>query len=509
MKGLLAWRRPKSVTEVTIPDVLLYLLYRAWIGRFGKRILDMRAWTLAAAIMVACTLHGNPSLAAKREALVIGNGAYQSVPRLLNPSNDAQDISAALARLDFNVRTVTNASFESMRTALRDFAALARQADMAVIFYAGHGMEIRDENWLLPIDAQLKLDLSVAQEAISLSSVLATVSAARKLGLVLLDACRDNPFLARMQSTASTRSTSNRGLSAIEPPSSVLVMFAAKHGTAAADGTSRNSPFTTALLHHIEKPGLELNYLFRNVHDDVLAMTRQQQEPYVYGSLSKEPIYFRPPAHEPSSSSPPAADEAARAWASIQGSTDPGEFEAFIRHFNNSFYADLARNRLAALQQQQAAIQRQEPFRPISQQPSTARADSSPSPASQATAALSQEPKAGHASIPSQSPLVKRWFWRSSCGALGNFQGELLITHAADGQIKGVFKDKGNSREFPLFNTSLSDTTLAFHKRSAQGSTQRWTAQIIRQANGKTSLKGSLTDSVLTFGRCTWRASAD
>ncbi len=157
-----------------------------------------------------------------------------------------------------------------------------------------------------PIDAELRSDLDVDHEAISLKSLLPALESAGKLGLVILDACRNNPFAAKMQRSIRTRSVS-RGLAEIEPTGNVLVAYSAKDGTTAADGAGRNSPFTSSLLKYIETPGLEINFLFRNVRDDVIAMTNREQQPFVYGSLSKEAIFFK--------AAPPVAVAAPPRWA--------------------------------------------------------------------------------------------------------------------------------------------------------------------------------------------------
>jgi hypothetical protein len=233
--------------------------------------------------------------APQRVALVIGNGAYRSAPSLPNPPNDASDMAASLSRLGFAVTRLDNAGFDAMRRALLDFGRRARDAEMAVVFFAGHGMELGAENWLIPVDAELRTDADVEQEAIPLKNVIATVDGAARLALVVLDACRNNPFDARMQRAGRARAVA-RGLARIEPSGNVLVAYAAKDGTTAADGSGRNSPFTAALLNNIETPGLEVNFLFRNVRDEVMAATRREQQPFVYGSLSREAIYLRAPA---------------------------------------------------------------------------------------------------------------------------------------------------------------------------------------------------------------------
>jgi hypothetical protein len=228
----------------------------------------------------------------RRVALVIGNGAYRNVPALPNPANDAGDVAAALRRLGFAVTLITNGSFEDMRRGLIALGREAADADMAAVFFAGHGMEINGENWLIPVDAELQKDTDAANEAISLGSVMLQVSNTRSLGLVILDACRNNPFAARMRRSLSLRAADRGGLGRIEPVGNVLVAYAARDGTTALDGDGRNSPFTMALLHNIETPGLEVTFMFRNVRDDVMEATKNEQQPFVYGSLSRKAIYL-------------------------------------------------------------------------------------------------------------------------------------------------------------------------------------------------------------------------
>jgi hypothetical protein len=249
-----------------------------------------------ASTLLLLTLIGTaPVFAADRVALVIGNGTYQKVPTLPNPPRDATDIGRALERLNFKVTQLSNASAAEMRKAIVDFGRSTEGSEMAVVFYAGHGMEVGGENWLIPTDAELRSDADVESEAVSLRSINLQVSKARQLGLVILDACRNNPFAVKMQRSLRTRAVA-RGLAPTEPTDNVLVAYAARDGTTANDGDGRNSPFTTALLRNIETPGLEISFLFRNVRDEVMSATNREQQPFVYGSLSKEAIYLKPPA---------------------------------------------------------------------------------------------------------------------------------------------------------------------------------------------------------------------
>ncbi|QOZ54456.1 caspase family protein [Bradyrhizobium sp. CCBAU 53338] len=247
---------------------------------------------LTAAIAFAGVASTAEAAEGKRVALVIGNGAYGNVPALLNPPNDASDIAAALKRLGFTVSLATNANFDEMRRSLIALGRDAAGADMAAVYFAGHGMEINGENWLIPVDADLKRDTDAANEAINLQSVMQQVSNTTSLGLVILDACRNNPFAAKMNRSIATRAAPVSGLGRIEPVGNVLVAYAARDGTTALDGDARNSPFAAALLRNIEAPGVEVTFMFRNVRDDVMEATRNEQQPFVYGSLSRKAIYL-------------------------------------------------------------------------------------------------------------------------------------------------------------------------------------------------------------------------
>jgi len=236
-----------------------------------------------------------PGIAETRVALVIGNSAYEKTGQLANPTKDADLIAEALKRTGFDhVDTALDLDRGGMVRALQDFGTRADEADWAVVYFAGHGLEIGGVNYLVPVDARLISDRDVADEAITLERVLAAVEGADKLRLVVLDACRNNPFLAAMQSTSATRSV-GRGLARVEPSRATLVAYAAKEGTLAADGAAGNSPFAAALAKRMTESGLEINKVFRFVRSDVLATTEGRQEPFVYGSLPPQDFFFVPP----------------------------------------------------------------------------------------------------------------------------------------------------------------------------------------------------------------------
>lgn len=236
-----------------------------------------------------------PALQEKRIALVIGNSRYVHAGALANPVNDADTFAKRLQTLGFSKVTLAlDVPREKTLAALDAFADEAGKADWAVVYYAGHGIEMAGVNFLIPVDATLSADSDVPSQAVPLNHVLDAVEGARKLRLVILDACRDNPFLDRMVRSVASRAV-NRGVGNIEPQGATLVAYAARHGQQAMDGDGANSPFMSALSKHVDVPGVEIVMLFRKVRDDVLAATQRKQEPFIYGSLPSEPFYFRLP----------------------------------------------------------------------------------------------------------------------------------------------------------------------------------------------------------------------
>jgi tetratricopeptide (TPR) repeat protein len=231
----------------------------------------------------------------KRVALVIGNGAYKGVSPLANPAKDAKAVAAELTRLGFEVIDRYDLDHKSMLRTLRDFEEKASGADWALVYYAGHGMEMDGRNWLIPVDAEIAKSSDVGDEAIGLDRVLERVNPGKRLRIVILDACRNNPFLTRMSMTGGRTRSIARGLATIEPEHGEVVFFSARDGTTAEDGSGSNSPFTTALVKHLGEQGLEIGMFFRKVTSTVLASTNPKQEPFVYGRIPAESFYFAPP----------------------------------------------------------------------------------------------------------------------------------------------------------------------------------------------------------------------
>jgi uncharacterized caspase-like protein len=315
----------------------------------------MGAFRLFVFLVISTWLGCSSAFAEKRVALVIGNSAYQKVAKLPNPANDAAAVAAMLKAAGFDsVESRANLSAVDLRKALRDFGSKARDADMAVVYYAGHGIELDGINYLIPVDAALETDADVLDETLPLDRVLFAVEPARQLRLVILDACRDNPFSRTMKRTIASRAI-GRGLAKIEPTSpNTMIAFAAKAGSTASDGDSRNSPFAAALVEHLPKPGLDLRRAFGFVRDEVLKNTGNKQEPYVYGSLGGADVPLVPA--KPVATAPQADPQAAvrRDYELALQAGDRDAWEAFLQAYPDGFYANLAKVQLKKIAAEEA-----------------------------------------------------------------------------------------------------------------------------------------------------------
>ena len=321
---------------------------------------------LSAAALALLLLSAAPAWAQQRVALVIGNGSYAHAPALANPLNDAADIGGALERLGFKVTRIVNADRAELWDGLQKFSLAASASEMAAVFYAGHGIEVDRRNFLVPVDARLLSDADVEFETVPLDLLMRAVERTRGLRLIILDACRDNPFAAAMQRSGATRSI-GRGLARVEPSGETLVAYAAKEGTVAADGEGRNSPYTAALLAHLEEPGLRVDLMFRKVRDAVLASTGGRQVPFVYSSLSGKDTYLaavpepaktttviKPGDDEPvpedlTQKQGPTTQAELLFWESVKDSQHAADIEAYLAQYPSGTYATLAQIRLARL----------------------------------------------------------------------------------------------------------------------------------------------------------------
>lgn len=307
---------------------------------------------VAAATLFAVACFCVPACAEQRVALIIGNSNYKEATRLPNPVNDAAAMAKLFENAGFEVVMKRDVGITDMRRAIRDFSDLARNADIAVVYFAGHGIEVDGSNYLIPTDAVLERDIDVDDETVSLDRLIRVLEPVKRLRLIILDACRDNPFGKTMKRTIASRSV-GRGLAKVEPTSSdTLIAFSAKAGSTAFDGDGANSPFTKALLAHLAEPGLDLRIAFGRVRDDVLAKTEFRQEPFVYGSLGGSVVALVPARTEDRAAGSAASEHSnleITFWNSIKGEKNPRLFEAYLRRYANGAFADLARITLDGL----------------------------------------------------------------------------------------------------------------------------------------------------------------
>ena len=318
----------------------------------------LRGLLVAAVLLLIC----QPAFAGKRVALVVGDSAYQNVPPLRNPANDAAMMEITFRQAGFDVVDARHdLSAQETRQALRQFADSAQDADIAVIYYAGHGVEVDGINYLIPVDARLERDNDVFDEALPLDRVLLAVEPARQLRLVILDACRDNPFAKTMKRTVASRAI-GRGLAKVEPDSpNLLIAYSAKAGSTAQDGNGSNSPFTMALARHLTTPGLDIRKAFGFVRDDVLKNTGNQQEPFVYGSLGGEDVALVPGSSSAQAPVANAQTETRRDYELALQIGNKAAFDAFLAQHPDGFYASLTRlqlEKIAAEQAHAAAVEK-------------------------------------------------------------------------------------------------------------------------------------------------------
>jgi len=310
-------------------------------------------FVLVAALLLFC----EPASATKRVALVLGNSNYKNAVPLPNPANDAAALAATLKGAGFDiVDSRLDLPSTEMRRALRDFADIARDADIAVVYFAGHGIEIDGTNYLIPTDARLERDTDVYDEAFSLDRVLLAIEPARQLRLVIIDACRNNPFADKMKRTVASRAV-GRGLARIEPTTTnTLVAFAAKAGLTALDGNSSNSPYATALVKYIATPGLDLRRAFGFIRDDVLQATGNRQEPYVYGSLGGADVALVPGKSAASEPATNSQSEARRDYELALQLGNKDALNAFLSQYPEGYYASLAKLQLGKIAAEETRV---------------------------------------------------------------------------------------------------------------------------------------------------------
>ena len=311
--------------------------------------LGVRLRLAALAVLVLLSARAEALAADRRVALVIGNATYRNAPVLTNPTGDARAFADMLRKAGFDsIELKQNLDSLDLKRAIRAFLLSARDSDVAVVYFAGHGIEVNGSNYVIPVDARLRTDFDAEDEGVALERIIRAVEPARRLRLVILDACRDNPFVNQIQRTVSLRAIT-AGLGKVEPEvSDTLVAYAARAGSVAEDGASEHSPFTTALLAHLPTPGLDIRVAFGRVRDDVLRATGGKQEPFVYGSLGGSTISIVREAALPEPARP-LVDRDAETRRDYEFAERVGRKEAwlyFLQAHPTGFYADLARTQL-------------------------------------------------------------------------------------------------------------------------------------------------------------------
>jgi hypothetical protein len=319
------------------------------------------AHLLVALVFAACTAPAALADTARRVALVIGNATYASAPTLANPRTDAKLIADALKHAGFtDITLALDLSKDAFEDSLKKFRRSADGAEVALLYYAGHGLEINGRNWLIPVDARLDDERDLPFQAIDLDVVLDTVVGAKGLRVVVLDACRDNPFTRSIRQRSGTRGLADRGLADIEV-SGTLVLYAQRAGATALDGSGGDSPFAIALARRLPEPGTDIRILVSQVRDDVLAMTGNKQEPFSYGSLPGISLELVPKSG--GSSPPPDGDPDLAAFNQATTANSVAGWNSYLKLHPDGRYAHIAqaeRDRLASQQAQpspQSSIQ--------------------------------------------------------------------------------------------------------------------------------------------------------
>src|ERR1700738_747739 len=322
--------------------------------------------TLTVIVSLICMLlSANAAQADRRVAFVVGNGAYKNVAQLPNPPVDAKAMAAVLRNVGFEVVEGTNLTRDKMTERLLEFGKKAQGADVAVFFYAGHGIAINGTNYLLPVDADIKSEMDVKLgSAINIDVTLDQTRSDAKVKLVFLDACRDNPFAARLRSLKTTRSVNvQTGLAEMKSGEGTLIAFATGPGQTALDGQEgTNSPFTRALMANIAKPGVEIQEAVTKVRTQVNEETDKGQLPWghtnLIGSVYLNPVAAaKPSAAAPSSPAPAAVastsgspDVELEFWRSVKESNKPEELNAYLTNYPNGQFKSLALARIASLE---------------------------------------------------------------------------------------------------------------------------------------------------------------
>ncbi len=309
-------------------------------------------------VLLLLALLPSAAHAQKRVALVIGNSAYQHTPKLANPKNDATDMVVVLKKHGFQVLEGFDLDKVAFDRKVRDFAAALASAQAGVFFYAGHGLQVSGHNYLVPVDAQLSTASALDFEMVRLDLVHRTMEREAQTNILFLDACRDNPLARNLARAMGTRSTEiGRGLAQVESGVGTLISFSTQPGNVALDGAGRNSPFAGALVKQLATSNDDLSAILIGVRNDVMKETQRRQVPWEHSALTGR-FYFDPAGQTtaPPTVASPRLSEAAEAWGAVKDSTSVAALEAYVARYKDTFYAELARQRIDDLKKQQVAV---------------------------------------------------------------------------------------------------------------------------------------------------------
>jgi hypothetical protein len=319
----------------------------------------MRTGLWLAALIASVALSAT-ARAQDKVALVIGNSKYVNVDPLPNPANDARVIAKALRDIGFDVTDGFDLARDGMEQQIREFLRKAENAAVRLFYYAGHGLQVDDRNYLVPVNTRLERASDLSFETIGLDSVLENLDAASRTNIIILDACRNNPFTKAFSSRngAGRAFAVQRGLAPSNPGGGTLIAFSTKPGAVALDGNGANSPFTEALARHLRTPGLEVRQMFTRVRADVIAATRGEQYPWDNSGLLSD-VYLAGLGKDPGRAEPPrvntvpAQGAADIAWSAIKDFSVAAVFEDFAKKYPASPHAREAQARADELKKQE------------------------------------------------------------------------------------------------------------------------------------------------------------
>jgi hypothetical protein len=302
----------------------------------GDRMISRAVRLFALVCFALAGLQEGWAQSEKRVALVVGNSAYKHTPRLPNPKNDSADIAAALRKLGFAVTEGRDLDKAAMDRAVRDFAQALSGAQVGLFFYAGHGLQVSGQNYLVPTDAQLATASAIDFELVRLDLVQRTMERETSANILIMDACRDNPLARNLARALGTRSSQiGRGFAPAESGEGTLIGYSTQPGNVALDGTGRNSPYAAALLKHIPKPGDDLSTILINVRNDVMRATAKRQVPWEHSAMTAK-FYFIPPKH--------AVDQVELTfWMSVKDTTSPAVLRTYLERYPDGEFAPIAR----------------------------------------------------------------------------------------------------------------------------------------------------------------------